>query len=30
MDAVGHMNKPAEAALNNTDDQARVSRLRAV
>jgi NAD(P)-dependent dehydrogenase (short-subunit alcohol dehydrogenase family) len=28
--AIGHMNKPAEAALNNSDDQARVSRLRAV
>jgi hypothetical protein len=28
--AVGHMNKPAEAALTNTDEQARTSRLRAV
>lgn len=28
--AVGHMNKPAEAALTNTDEQARASRLRAV
>jgi NAD(P)-dependent dehydrogenase (short-subunit alcohol dehydrogenase family) len=28
--AIGILNKPAEAALNNTDEQARVSRLRAV
>ena len=28
--AVGHMNKPAEAALTSTDEQARASRLRAV
>lgn len=28
--AVGHMNKPAEAALISTDEQARASRLRAV
>ena len=28
--AVGHMNKPAEAALTHTDEQARTNRLRAV
>lgn len=28
--AVGHMNKPAEAALTNTDEPARSRRLRAV
>jgi hypothetical protein len=28
--AVGHMNKPAEAALTNTDEPARARRLRAV
>ena len=28
--AVGHMNKPAEAALTHTDEPARPSRLRAV